>query len=65
MSSVTIVILRISGVGHEIIAVHIIDVSVAIIVDIIGRDLARVCPCVCRQVWMVVGDAGIDNDSDR
>jgi len=45
--------------------VHIIDVSVAIIVDIVGWDFTWVCPCVGRQIWMVVGDAAIDNDSDR
>lgn len=59
------VVLRIAGVGHKVIAVHIVDVSVAIIVDIIGRDLTRVCPRVRGEVGMIVSDACVDNDSNR
>ncbi len=64
MRAVTVIVLRIARVRHEVIAVHVIDVAVAVIVDIIRGDLARICPGVRRQVRMVVGDARVDNDGD-
>jgi hypothetical protein len=65
MSSVTIVVLRVARVGHKVKAMHIVNIAVSIIVDIISRDLARVCPDVGGEVRVVVRDASIDYDRDR
>lgn len=64
VSSMAVVVLRISGVGDEIKPVHIIDVAVPVIIDVVSGDFAWICPRVRGQIRMVVGDARVDHNRE-
>ena len=48
----------------EVPAVHVVDVAVAVVVDAVARDLARVRPDVGGEVGVVVLDPGVDDGDD-
>ena len=63
--AVVVVVHRVAVVADEVVAVHIVDVSVLVVVDAIAGNLTRVHPHVRLEVRMVVIDAGVDDGDDR
>src|SRR5205823_7675554 len=64
-----VVVLAIDRVGivvvvHEVPAVDVVDLAVAVIVDTVARDLARVRPEVGREIRMCVHHAVVDDRDD-
>jgi hypothetical protein len=49
----------------EVVAVHVVHVAVAVVVEAVARDLAGVGPDVGREVGMGVVDAGVDDRDDH
>ena len=64
MRSVPIPIRWVRTVGVEIVAVDIVDVAVAIVVNIIVGNLAGVGPHVVAERWVVHVHASIDDSND-
>ena len=63
---VTVVIHRVGVVVDEVPAVDVINIAVAVVINRVSRDLARVRPHVCSKVGMGVVDARVyDADDDR
>ena len=63
--AVGIAIHRVAVAVGEVVAVDVVDVAVAIVVDSVAGDFTRVGPDVLHQVRMRVVDAGIDNADDN
>ena len=61
VGSVGVNVHRIAIVIGEVIAVDIVDVAVAVVIDVVAGDFARVGPDVGDQIGVRVVDAGIDN----
>jgi len=61
VGAVTVVVHRIAVVVEEVVAVNVVNVTVAVIVHAIARDLAGIGPYVLREVGVVVVDACIDD----
>ena len=70
MSAVEEVIVRVPGAGDGVDAIHIVHITIAIVVDAIGRlvipvrvqaGLAGIAPHIGGQVFMRVADARVDH----
>jgi hypothetical protein len=55
---------RIAGVAEEVVAVHVVDEAVAVVIEAVARDLTGVGPEVRGQVGVGELDAGVD-DADH
>jgi hypothetical protein len=60
-----IIVKRIARVGDGVDAVDVVDVAIAVIVDAVASDLIRIGPHVCRQVWVRVQDACINDEGEE
>lgn len=61
MSSVPMIILWVSRVGREVIAMHIVDISISIVIDIVRWNFSWVRPGVGGEVWVIVRDPCIND----
>ena len=62
VSAVAVAVHRISVVGESVVAVHVVDHAVAVIVDTVAGDFAFVDPHIVFEVGVIVVDAGVDDD---
>src|SRR5262249_24139846 len=62
--AVAVVVERFVVVRDEVPAVDVVDEAVAVVVDAVAGDLARVGPDVGGEVGVVVVDAGVDDRDD-
>ncbi len=58
------VILWIACVRDEVEPVHIIDIPVAVVIDVVSWDLTGIGPRICREIRVIIRDAGINYDSN-
>jgi hypothetical protein len=63
--AVAVVVHRVAVAVGEVVAVHIIDVAVAVVVNTIAGDLARVRPDVRGEVGVRVVDTRVDHRDDH
>ena len=61
MGPVAVVVHRVAVVVREVPAVHVVDETVAVVVDTVARDLAGIGPHIGGQVGMDVVDPGVDH----
>ena len=64
MGSVALVVKGICIVVGKVVAINIICVAIAIVVDAIAGDFACIAPHVCCEVLVVVVNARVDNSDD-
>src|SRR5262249_38854679 len=64
VGAVAVVVHRVRVIVGEVVPVDVVAVAVAVVVDAIARDLARVGPDVRGQVRVVVVDAGVNHGDD-
>ena len=64
MGSVALVVKGICIVVGKVVAINIICVAIAIVVDAIACDFASIAPHVCSEVLVVVVNARVDNSDD-
>ena len=62
--AVAVVVHRVGVVVDEVVAVDVVDVAVAVVVEPSAGDLGRVRPDVGGEVGMRVVDAGVDHADD-
>ncbi len=64
MSPVIVVIQGISVVVDEVIAVNIVDESIAVIVESVAWHLTGIDPHVCREIFVTIVDPCVDHRHD-
>ena len=65
MGTVAMVVIRITIIVDEVVAVDIVDVAIAIIVDSIPRDFAGIHPHVGGEVLMIPVHTRVDDTNDN